>query len=87
MEGGWAGVVGETDGEQEREAWQTVGEAEASSAVLCAEGALNSLSKGEGERRGGEVRARGRGRGTNGKGVVTGAGGKERRGKGGVREG
>lgn len=44
--------------EREREAWQTVGEAEASSAVLCVEGALNSLSKGEGKGKGGEARAR-----------------------------
>lgn len=39
-------------GETRREAWQSVGEAEASSAVLCAEGVLNILSKGEGERKG-----------------------------------
>lgn len=54
-EGGkeWWGRLKES--KREREAWLTVGEAEASSAVLCAEGVLNSLSKGEGER-GGKVR-------------------------------
>lgn len=51
MEGGREVVVGEAEGAREREAWQTVGEAEASSAVLCVEGALNSLSKGGGEGR------------------------------------
>lgn len=61
-EGGkeWWGRLKER--ERAREAWQTVGEAEASSAVLCAEGALNSLSKGEGEggeREGDEGKARG----------------------------
>lgn len=49
---GWGGLKERV----EREAWQTVGEAEASSAVLCAEGAFNSLSEG---RRGGEGRREG----------------------------
>lgn len=42
----------ETWGSLKGEAWQTVGKAEASSAVLSAEGAFNSLSNRSGERKG-----------------------------------
>lgn len=42
-------MVGEAEEERDRKAWQTVGEAQASSAVLCVEGVLNSLSKEEGQ--------------------------------------
>lgn len=75
-EGGREGVVGESG----REAWQTVGEAEASSAVLCAEGALSSLSKGEewggdGWGRGGEAKGESERGARQQEGRMSGAGG------------
>lgn len=63
-------MVREAEGEREREreAWQTVGEAEASSAVLCVDRVLSSLLKGE---RKGRRKEQGEGRGGEERGVST----------------